>query len=60
MAPSGATQTDDSCCHRSVLQFGEIKNELKNIRQTVDVAVKLLSVSYSSLFKELKSDWFLM
>jgi hypothetical protein len=45
MAPTDSTQTEGSCCHRSVIQFDEIKNELKNIRQTVDIAVKLLSVS---------------
>lgn len=43
MAPSDPTQTEGSCCHRSIIQFGEIKSELKNIRRTVDVAVQLLS-----------------
>jgi hypothetical protein len=53
MAPSDSTQREGCCCHKSVKQFDEIKSELKNIRQTVDVAVKLLSVSSFNLFRKL-------
>lgn len=53
MAPAESTKKEGSCCHRSVVQFVEIKNELKNIRQTVDLAVKLLSVSSCNLLRKL-------
>ncbi|XP_069702803.1 uncharacterized protein [Periplaneta americana] len=48
MAPKDPTQLEDSnshltCCNKSVKQFGEIKNELKNIRQAVSFTAVLLS-----------------
>jgi len=45
MTHSDSVHTGGCCCHRIVMQFDEIKNELQNVRQTVGVAVTLLSVS---------------
>lgn len=45
MTHSDSVHTGGCCCHRIVMQFDEIKNELQNVRQTVGVAVMLLSVS---------------
>ena len=45
MTHSDSVHTGGCCCHRIFMQFDEIKNELQNVRQTVGVAVTLLSVS---------------
>jgi hypothetical protein len=48
MTHSDSGHTGGCCCHRIVMQFDEIKNELQNVRQTVGIAVALLSVSRKS------------
>jgi len=45
MTHSDSVHTGCCCCHRTFMQFDEIKNELQNVRQMVGVAVTLLSVS---------------
>jgi hypothetical protein len=45
MTHSDPGHTGGCCCHRIVMQFDEIKNELQNVRQAVSVAITLLSVS---------------
>jgi len=45
MTHSDSVHTGGCCCHRIFMRFDEIKNELQNVRQTVGVAVSLLSVS---------------
>jgi hypothetical protein len=45
MTHSNSVHAGGCCCHRILVQFDEIKNELQNIRRTVGVALTLLSVS---------------
>jgi hypothetical protein len=45
MTHSDSVHTGGCCCHTIFMQCDEIKSELQNLRQTVGVAVTLLSVS---------------